>query len=135
MKLTLSSIMVAYSHCIRKEFWFYQTLNFCNYFRNYQTNTWHVCTYLNAFIMMISNIVMKFNNFDIFFTFCEMFDPSLSAHACRLVSVMGVTPLVRRINVKKKVELFCNYGYFWFETRKKQAVSRIHYNKLRAIAL
>ena len=30
------------------------------------TNTRHVCTYLNAFIMVVANIVTKFQNVDIF---------------------------------------------------------------------
>ena len=37
--------------------------NFESYFTNYKTNTRHVCTYLNAFFMAISNIVMKFDSF------------------------------------------------------------------------
>ena len=48
-------------------------------FRNHQTNTSHVCTYLNAFHTLISNIVLKFQIF-------EIFDLS-SAYACRVESV------------------------------------------------
>ena len=35
-------------------------------FRKYQTDTGHVCTYLNAFFTVIPNTVMKFQNVDIF---------------------------------------------------------------------
>ena len=35
-------------------------------FKNYITNTRRVGTYLNAFLLGISNIAMKFYNFDIF---------------------------------------------------------------------
>ena len=43
-------------------------------------------TYLNAFFMVIPNILMKFNNFEVVWQFCDIFDLS-SAHACRVVSV------------------------------------------------
>ena len=42
-------------------------------FTNFSTNTRHVCTYLNAFLMVIPSIVTKFQTFDIFehfVTFC-----------------------------------------------------------------
>ena len=41
------------------------------------------CTYLNAFLMTIPNMVIKFLNLSIFE---KVLDP-LSAHACRMVSV------------------------------------------------
>ena len=43
-----------------------------------------VCTYLN--VLVILNIVMKFQNVDIYEPFCDIFDLS-SARACRVVSV------------------------------------------------
>ena len=50
------------------------------YFMTYWTNTRHVCTYLNAFPMVISNILVKFHNFDSFgslgsvlLQLCELF--------------------------------------------------------------
>ena len=43
------------------------------YFRNYITNTWHVCTYLDAFLMVISNLVMTFNNLVGKFKYCDIF--------------------------------------------------------------
>ena len=48
------------------------------------TNTRHVCTFtrLNAFVMMIPNIVTIFKNFDICYL---LFDLS-STNACRVVS-------------------------------------------------
>ena len=42
---------------------------------NYQTKTKHTCTYLNAFLMVIPNMAMKFHNFDIFYTIFEIFTP------------------------------------------------------------
>ena len=48
--------------------------------------TRHVCTLLNAFLMVIWNIVAEFQDFDIFVTFYEMVNLS-SAHACRLESI------------------------------------------------
>ena len=53
-------------------------------------NTRHVCTYLNAFRKVIPNMIMKFQNVDICWQFCEILDLS-SAHACRVVSVMDKT--------------------------------------------
>ena len=38
-------------------------------FTYYLINTRHVCTYFNAFFMLIPNIVTPFRNFDIFFNF------------------------------------------------------------------
>ena len=55
----MSKIVLAFSH-----FW-----NFNGYFTNYWTNTKHVCTYLNAFFIEVSNMAMKFYNFDIFTNF------------------------------------------------------------------
>ena len=46
----------------------------------------HVCTYLNAFLMVIPDIVTKFHNVDIFCNFCEICYLS-SAHACHVESV------------------------------------------------
>ena len=37
---------------------------------SYLINTRHVCTYLNADVMVIPNIVMKFNNLNIFEYLC-----------------------------------------------------------------
>ena len=45
----------------------------------------YVWTYLNAFLMVNPNIIMKSNIFDIWI-FCDIFNIS-SAHACRMVSV------------------------------------------------
>ena len=50
--------------------------HFTGYFRNYWTNTRHVGTYLNAFLMVIPNMVMKFNSFDICYKICYIFDMS-----------------------------------------------------------
>ena len=50
--------------------------NFSIHFKNYWTDTRHVCTYLNAFSMVIPNIVMKFNNFDIYWKLCVILDLS-----------------------------------------------------------
>ena len=51
-----------------------------------KTNTRHVDTHFNAFLMVIQNMVMKFNNFDIFYKIWYIFD-LLSALACCAVSV------------------------------------------------
>ena len=45
-------------------------LHFKFYFTNKLTNTRHVCTYLNVLLMVIPNIVTKFQNLDIFSTIC-----------------------------------------------------------------
>ena len=37
-------------------------LKFQNISKNDWTNAWHVCTYLNAFIMVNLNIITKFQN-------------------------------------------------------------------------
>ena len=51
-----------------------------------KTNARHVCTYLNAFLMLNpDNMVTKFNNSMIFDNFGTHFDLS-SAHACHVVS-------------------------------------------------
>ena len=42
-------------------------------FTNFTTNTRHVCSYFNVFSMVIPNKVTKFQNFDIFSTFCDNF--------------------------------------------------------------
>ena len=60
-----------------------------SHFRNYETNTRYIGTYLNAFLMVIPNMVMKFNNFDLFYQICTHFDLS-SALACRVLSFTGV---------------------------------------------
>ena len=65
-------------------FWHFWNCN--GYFTVYWTNTRHVGTYFNAFHMVIPNRVMKFHNFDIFYTICYIFDMS-SALACRVVSI------------------------------------------------
>ena len=50
-------------------------------------NIRHVCTYLNAFCIVIPNRVKNINNFGMIFTnICDIFDLS-SAHTCSLVGV------------------------------------------------
>ena len=44
--------------------------------QNYSNNTKHVCTHFNVFLTVLPNMVMKFNHFAIFKTFCEIFDSS-----------------------------------------------------------
>ena len=46
----------------------------------------HVCTHLNAFLMVIPNMVMKFYNFEIVHNFCKILHVSY-ALASRIVSV------------------------------------------------
>ena len=48
--------------------------------------TRYVCTYLNAFLMVIPNMAMKFNNFDIFYQICKLFHLS-PALACRVLRI------------------------------------------------
>ena len=51
------------SHCFynaKGSFLFEELFNFKAYFTNYKDNTRHVCTYLNAFLMVIPNIVITF---------------------------------------------------------------------------
>ena len=45
-------------------------LTFQGLFQELLTNTRHVSSYLNAFLMVIPNMVMKFNIFDIFLQIC-----------------------------------------------------------------
>ena len=63
-------------------------LKFQAYFTNYETNTRYVCTFpkLICHCASIPNMVMKFNDFDIIYTICYMFDLS-SAFACRVKSI------------------------------------------------
>ena len=44
---------------------------------NYKTNTRHVCTRFNAFLMVIPNIELKFNIFEFFKKFCDIFSRRL----------------------------------------------------------
>ena len=55
-------------------------------FRELLNQTRHVGTYLNAFFMVIPNMVMKFKTVEIVHTICQFFDLS-SALACRMLSV------------------------------------------------
>ena len=50
---------------------------FKSYFMNYKTNTRHVCTRFNAFLMVIPNIELKFNIFEFFKKFCDIFSRRL----------------------------------------------------------
>ena len=59
---------------------------FTAYFRNYLTNTRHVCTCLNAFIMVNPNRVTKLKTITIFDKFGTNLNLS-SAHACHVESV------------------------------------------------
>ena len=54
------------------------------YFTNYKTNTRHICTHLNTFLTVNPNMVMKFNNSDIFYNFCELFEYFCEIMTCRL---------------------------------------------------
>ena len=51
--------------------WFYHPYTIVLFLKMsyFSKNTRHVCTYLNAFLMVIINIVMKFNYFDNFGNF------------------------------------------------------------------
>ena len=60
--------------------------NFNVYFTIYWTDTRHVCTYFNAFFMVIPNMVMKFHNFEFCNKIGYVFDLS-SALACHAESV------------------------------------------------
>ena len=57
------------------------------YFTICWTNTRHVGTHLNAFLMVIPNMVMKFHNFDIFTKFVKFLTYLSSAIACRVESI------------------------------------------------
>ena len=65
---------------------FLKILTFQGYLINYLTNTRHVGTYLNVFLMVIPNMDMKFQNVDIFDRICQILNLS-SALACRMESV------------------------------------------------
>ena len=64
----------------------------------YSTNTRHVCTYLNAFFMVIINIVMQFNNV---YHFLGLNCSALGVICSRLphgILGLGLTPLNRISN-------------------------------------
>ena len=51
---------------MQSTFVFKKCLHANAYFMNYLTNTRNVCTYLNVFLTVVTNMVMQFNNFDHF---------------------------------------------------------------------
>ena len=88
-----------YGHEIPKCWHFYQICYILDlssahiskcYFEIYWTKTRHVGTYFNAFFMVIPNMVMKFQNVDIFYQICYIFNLS-SAHACRVENIIVVS--------------------------------------------
>ena len=60
--------------------------NFETYFSSYWTNTRHICTYLNAFLTAIPNIVTKLLSIWCICKKCNILD-LWSAHACRMLRV------------------------------------------------
>ena len=71
------------SFCILSNIW-----NCIVYFKKW-TNTRHVCTYLNATVVVIPNKVMNLDNFVIFEYLCKVFDLSsahTAAHAYVVIS-------------------------------------------------
>ena len=63
-------------------------VKFQRQFTNFQIKTRHVCTYLNAFLMVNPNMVMKINNFKTICKICNILNMS-SAVAYRMVGVNG----------------------------------------------
>ena len=53
--------------------------NFRGYFRTYQSNTRNVCTYLNVFLTLISNIIIWHFKIETFLTNLRHFVPTSSA--------------------------------------------------------
>ena len=75
------------------------------YFTNYKTNTRHICTHLNTFLTVNPNMVMKFNNSDIFYNFCELFEYFCEIMTCRLslkaaCKVLYILALSRSFSLK-----------------------------------
>ena len=64
--------------------------NFNNYFTNCLTNTRHVCTHLNAFFMLISNVPMNFSNFEFFKNIWWHFGLSSTHARCIVLSQQDV---------------------------------------------
>ena len=96
---------------------FYISENVNVYFTNSWTNTRHVCTLLKAFLMVIPNMVMKFLNFEIIWTFCNILYYMSSAHACRMVGKVlrtsrtfsSPTPYIYRRLVSLRYQPFVQY--------------------------
>ena len=86
MVVWLTLVLVGFSHFAFSHFW-----NFSGYFTNQWTNTKYVCIYFNVFLMVVPNMVMKFQHFDIFLQICYIFDPS-SAIACRVENIKNDSP-------------------------------------------
>ena len=91
-------------------------LIFKAYFRNYWTNSRHVGTYLNAFLIVNSNIMMKLNHFDIFNLFFWHFRLS-SAHTCRVETVK----IEHSVWIKPQIErtLLCVCTKHWWNKRNR----------------
>ena len=68
--------------CKKERFLSSKLFQFKAYFTNYCTNTRHVCTDLNAFLMVNPNKVTRFRMVDIYDFFGEILDMS-SAQTCR----------------------------------------------------
>ena len=107
-KKSTFQLFYIYVPSIQKCSLFSKFLNFKAYVTNYWTNTRHVGTHLNAFLMVISNIVMKLYNFDIFGNNYEILD-LLSAHAsCVGEPVETFQPIFMIMIVKTHLPIFCN---------------------------
>ena len=59
---------------------------------NYLSVARHVCTYLNAFLVEIPNMFMRFKNSDIFYNFLDILDVSSALYAM-LLSVKYFGPV------------------------------------------
>ena len=68
-------------------------------FTHFKTNTRHVCTYLNAVLMVIPNIVNKFQNIE-FFEILWLFFNMSSAHACRVESINIINEVILGDEIK-----------------------------------
>ena len=80
--------------------------NYCNHREPWTENQHNVCTYLNAFVMVISNIVMIFQYFWKFLHLCDIFDP-LSVHACHVVCV-------NKLSVFPEIQVLAMFFFFFF---------------------
>ena len=78
---TFPSVKILFVHTVGKSLFalFSHFWNFNGYFTNYLNKTRHVCTYLNAFFTVFSNLITKVHNFDFLYTVCYMFDLSSAA--------------------------------------------------------
>ena len=76
------------------------------YFLNFLTNHRHVCTHFDPLLSQNPNLVIKNNNFDIFFKLWTNCDGSSSALACRVETVNLLIRSTFRVRNRSDYECF-----------------------------